>query len=803
LLTLPVARNFSLTKSFLVISIFAILAACGGGGAKAPDTGTGGTPTGGGVGNIPGTASGTTNTATGLQLLVSNQTMPSAGGQTVDITVVALNASGRALTDKEILVSVTDPVTTGKVFTTTFPTDNKTGSDGTLTGKLNLGTSKQNRTVTITATADGISSDNTVDVSGTEITLSGTTSLVLNQSTTVTISLKDSAGNPIQGAPVTITSKNGNEFRDLSGNLLTTAPVTNRSGQVVVNVKAINSGADVVTASTLGATGTSNLSISGSSFAFVQPSPATDTNVAVNTAQQIRLRWVEGSVPQNGQVITLSSTRGTITPASGNVTNAQGELTATIQSSSAGEAIVQASAAGGTPSTTLRFVFVTTSASSVNVQADRTTVAVNTSGADTNRATVTAIVRDSANNLVKDARVQFQIAQDVTGGRLSGTEDITDVSGSATVDYIAGTTSSSNQGVVIKATVVDVGGSVPAVQPAGLSNTVNLTVGGQSLFVRLATDNKVSTLAPNFTKLFSALVTDAAGNPVPGARVQFEIKPAQPPIPAYQKGAYFVSNAAWRKVYDDAVCFNEDLNLNGVLDALVSEDLNYNGKLDAGEDQNINNIVDLRAPFNFDIGNTGVALKSEDIRHVNGILDPSEDVNGNFVLDSGEDTDADGILDPKEDLNNDNILDPGEDTRLNVPPNGILDDDEDIFRNGILDLNEKNPTTDETLHQNGFNDANEDFNLDGNLTPGNVATATSNILTDALGFATTTVAYSQDFATWATVTLTAKVSVAGSETTSSVTFTLPGLAADYTTITAEPPGRISPFGQRRNCSSRF
>ena len=357
MLTLLNARRLSLVRSFFVISVLAVIAACGGGGAKAPDTGTGGTPTGGGVGNIPGTASGTTNTATGLQLLVSNQTMPSAGGQTVDITVVALNASGRALTEKEILVSVTDPVTTGKVFTTSFPTDNKTGTDGTLTGKLNLGTSKQNRTVTITATADGISSDNTVDVSGTEITLSGTTSLVLNQSTTVTISLKDSAGNPIQGAPVTITSKNGNEFRDLSGNLLTTAPVTNRSGQVVVNVKAINSGADVVTASTLGATSTANLSISGSSFAFVQPSPAADTNVPVNTPQQIRLRWVEGNVPQNGQAITLSSTRGTITPTSGNVTNAQGELTATIQSSSAGEAIVQASAAGGTPSTTLRFVF--------------------------------------------------------------------------------------------------------------------------------------------------------------------------------------------------------------------------------------------------------------------------------------------------------------------------------------------------------------------------------------------------------------------------------------------------------------
>ena len=298
------------------------------------------------------------------------------------------------------------------------------------------------------------------------------------------------------------------------------------------------------------------------------------------------------------------------------------------------------------------------------------------------------------------------------------------------------------------------------------------------MFVRLATDNKVSTLAPNFTKLFSALVTDAAGNPVPGARVQFEIKPAQPPIRAYSKGAYFVFGDRWEKGYE-AFCFNEDLNLNGVLDAFVSEDLNYNGKLDGSEDQNGNGIIDLRAPFNFDIGDTGVVFKSEDLFRTNGILDSVED------------------------LNNNGILDPGEDTLLNVQPNGVLDFDEDIYLNDILDLNEKDPSQDEKIHQNGFPDANEDFNLDGNLTPGNVATATSNILTDALGFATTTVAYTQDFATWATVTLTAKVSVAGSETTSSVTFTLPGLAADYTNKTVSPPGRISPFGQRRNCSSRF
>jgi hypothetical protein len=793
--TLPIARFFSFAKVLIVVSFMMGLAACGGGGAKAPSTGQ----TSGGVGNIPGVEPGATSTATSLQLLVSKPTMPSAGNETIGITVVVLNAAGRALTDKLVDVIVTDSVTSGFAFLTNTPT--KTDTDGLLIGKLNLGTNKQNRTITIKAKADNVETTNTVDVVGTEITLSGTTSLVLNQTTTVTISLKDSAGNPLQGAPVAITSRAGNELRDSSDNLLQAAnpPTTNRSGQVVVKVKAVVSGTDVITASALGATNTATLTISGSSFAFVQPpSPATDTNVVVNTDQTIRVRWVEGGVPQNGQVISLSATRGTITPSSG-TTNAQGELDATIRSSSAGEAIVQASAASGTPSTTLKFIFVTTSASSVNVQADRTTVSINANGSDTSRATVSAVVRDSANNLVKDARVQFQITQDVTGGRLSGTEDITDVSGTATVDYIAGTTSSSNQGVIVTAKVVDVNGNTAAVSPANLSNTVNLTVAGQSLFIRLSTDNKVASTSPNFTKLFSALVTDAAGNPVTNARVQFEIKPAQPPVRAYGKGAYFVKGARWEKGYE-ALCFNEDLNLNGVLDALISEDLNYNGKLDPDEDINNNGFIDLRVPPSpaIDIGDIGgLPLSSEDVFQGNGILDPGEDIaRVNGVLDFGEDTNSNGKLDPGEDIPQKNgILDDGEDLKT-VAPNEILDSNEDLYQNGILDPAER-------LHIDGIVDVNEDFNRDGSLTPGNVATATSNIVTDALGFATTTVAYSQNFANWATMTLTAKVSVAGSETTSSVTFTLPGLAADYINITADPPGRISPFGQRRNCSSRF
>lgn len=757
---LPLNRFTLYFKILLLTSLLGGIVGCGGGGAKAPSTGT----PAAGPGTIPGTTPGATSSADSIQLLVSSQSIPSAGNTTVALTAVVLNTNGRALTDKAVTLAVVDPAISGKAFLTGVP--DKTDTNGLLIGTLNLGTNKANRIITIRASADSATATNTVDVVGTALTISGATSLVSNATTPITVSLKDSGGNPLQGETIALTSSQGNT-------LSSAAPVTNRSGQVVVDVTGTRAGTDTITASALGTSSATTIVVSGSDFSFIFPSPPSNTDVPVNASQLIKIRWREGNVPQNNRAISVSATRGTVAITSpGGVTDANGELTATITSASAGPTTVQASASGGSPSTSLNFIFVTSSATAVNVQADRTTIPINVAGSDTNRATVTAIVRDSANNLVKNARVQFQIFQDNTGGRLSGTEDITDVSGAATVDYIAGTTSSQNEGVIIKAIVIDVGGIPGAVTPPNLSNTVSLTVAGQSLFIRLSTDNRVSRSPPNFTKLYSALVTDAAGNPVPNARVQFEIRPAQAPIRAYAKGVYVVGASQWSQRVA-AECFNEDLNLNGVLDGLVSEDTNYNGVLDPGEDQNGNGIIDGRAPYGVDIGNTGTFIGSEDINS-NGRLDPAV---------PAEDLDGDSILDPGEDLNGNGVLDPA------IPA-------EDTNENGILELGE-------TLHIDGIIDVNEDFNRDLSLTPGNVATATTNVNTDALGFATTTVAYGQDFATWANVSLTAKITVAGSETTSSLTFTLQGLAADYTDLTAAPPGVISPFGARRNCSSKF
>ncbi|MEO6023070.1 MAG: hypothetical protein ABIP64_08145, partial [Burkholderiales bacterium] len=165
----PPNRICSFFKILLSVSLLASMIACGGGGAKAPET----TPPSTG---IPGTDPGATSAASSIQLLVASQTMPSSGSETVQITVVALNNNGRALTGKAVVLAVVDPALTGKAFLTNSLPD-ETDANGLFISKLNLGTNKANRTITIRATADGVTATNTVDVVGTTITIGGATSL--------------------------------------------------------------------------------------------------------------------------------------------------------------------------------------------------------------------------------------------------------------------------------------------------------------------------------------------------------------------------------------------------------------------------------------------------------------------------------------------------------------------------------------------------------------------------------------------------------------------------------------------------
>lgn len=95
-------------------------------------------------------------------------------------------------------------------------------------------------------------------------------------------------------------------------------------------------------ASYSGTIGTQTVSISAVDLSFV--SPASNTTVNIDAAQSVT-RFLNNGVGVAGQTVTFSTTRGTVIRDA--VTNAAGDVTVSISSSTAGAATVLAQLSGG------------------------------------------------------------------------------------------------------------------------------------------------------------------------------------------------------------------------------------------------------------------------------------------------------------------------------------------------------------------------------------------------------------------------------------------------------------------------
>ena len=561
-----------LSASLFLAATLAVLAGCGSGGAPpGPET------------PVP------VDPATGpavesIQLLASSPQMLSAGGtaNAVDLTAIVISATGQAVGGKTVTFSKN---TDTSAFFSNISGGGVSDSNGQVTAKLNLGSEKTNRTITVTATADSAPATNSVDVTGTTITISGNSSLAFGASTTLTFSVKDSAGTALPNMTVSVASATGNTI-----SLTPATGITNSSGQITATVTAAVAANDTITASAAGTSATQALTISPDSFVFTAPAlaaGATSIDIPLGTSPAVSVNWTKAGVAQAGKTVDFTASRGTVA-GSPSTTNAAGDTPGvTISSTSAGPAIITARDPSGAPAVTLDVIFVATSASTATVQAIPGTIQVTTGAASqtNNSSTISVAVRDAANNLVKNAGVSFTITDDPSGGRLTSSSGTTDVSGSTSVTYVAGTTSSAQNGVIIRATVNSIGG----VAIAPVIGTTTLTVSGQSLQVRLGTDNQVGVTAQNAnTKTYLALVTDAAGNPVVGTTVQFALRPGR-----YEKGVFVAGLTTWQQAVT-ATCANEDVNFNGSLDLVgnvpgTGEDVvNSSGTLEPGAVASVN-----------------------------------------------------------------------------------------------------------------------------------------------------------------------------------------------------------------------
>jgi hypothetical protein len=443
--------------------------------------------------------------------------------------------------------------------------NSNSGDDGTARALLTTRNNPENRTITITATSGALSDSITVNVVGTEVNFNGATSIILNDSAPITLLLSDSDGDGIPGQVIALTTD--------QGTLDNAAPITNASGQVSVNFTATESGLTTITATALNASTRFNINVQQDDFSF---SMLPTAELALNQNHPLRLRWFRNNQPFVDGEVSVTASRGTISvagvPGSNTAaTDAQGFVTVDIRSAFAGPASISAigrDSNGDEVTARATLEFIATTVSSVFVDATPDVI-----GPEGQTATITAVVRDGAGNLVKGKAVNFRLFADSTGGSITPNTAITDSNGIASTVYNSSAISAKD-GVTIEA------------QSDGVTALTSLTVGDRAFDISIGTGNKIdSPDTSTYKKQFAVFVTDAAGRPIRDAQLTAT---ATPPLGiAYAKGSWaWDPNARVWGAVQSVYCANEDTNGNGRLD--TGEDFNGDGQLTPGNVVSIN-----------------------------------------------------------------------------------------------------------------------------------------------------------------------------------------------------------------------
>lgn len=469
-------------------------------------------------------------------------------------------------TDSGDIQAVTRSVIDNQESYTADAASGVTDISGQAYARLTTVGNANNRTVITSATSQNLTNTIPIEVVGTKITLSGTNAVILNNTLTLDLSLKDSANRGLANQTLTLNSSLGNS-------LSSSSIVTNSAGQASVVVTANNAGTDTITASKVGAdSGMFVINISNDNFTINTSPTAGVTEIPLNTSQGFIVHWDKAGVPQLNEQLNVATTRGNLSTTS-ILTNTSGEGIFTLQSTNAGPAIVTVSSAvNGGPSRDINVEFIATNAAKMEVQAASPVIKVNQAGNSTEQSEVIAIVRDAENNLVKNKLVNFTV-NDITGGRLTQNSAITDSFGQARTVYIAGSTSSASNGVKVTAMVAD----TPSVQ-----SSVSLTVAQESAFISVGSGNAlVDEGGIRYSLFHTVLVTDSNGTPVSNATVNLTVHPL-----TYTKMGGFNDEGS---IISGETCTNEDINFNGILEA--GEDFNNNARLDPGNVITVDKLV--------------------------------------------------------------------------------------------------------------------------------------------------------------------------------------------------------------------
>jgi len=503
-------------------------------------------------------------------LLVSDtSTIPSDNATSANLTAYVQDANNNFIPG----VTVSFVPSSGGIAVTQAVTDD----NGVATATLSTLGDPSNRTITVTATADKISTSANIDVTGTTLQLQGPTALTTGQVATYTISLTDAGAKGIAGTDITITAP-----ADLT--VSTTTVTTDSQGRATFTATGGTGGAGGLTVAGLGLTTTLNVTVNGDALSFT--APAANINIPLGVSKTFTVHWAQNNTAVANQPIDFATTRGCInspvTACSSTATattDASGNASVTIVSNNAGGATVSATTATAITAT-LTSQFIATVASSIDVQPSVFVLAPGDS------STINAVVRDVNNNLVTGATVVFSL-NDITGGTLTTAAAKTDLEGRAQSVYTAGSVTSAAGGVQVTATV----------QGTAVAKTVGLTVAARQVFISIGTGNEIS--EPNAAQYaipYVIQVTDSTGAGVKGVALSMSVLSQR-----YFKGHRVAGTSAWGTCYtipqDSANCIVGTPPSATVTMGCADEDFNRNGVLDPGENKNGNNPATISPAF--------------------------------------------------------------------------------------------------------------------------------------------------------------------------------------------------------------
>ena len=490
-----------------------------------------------------------------LELYANNIQLASSGSDEVEL--IALVKNEQSVLMEGVEVSFSAQTGDGVELQLIQP---ETAADGTARAVLTSRNDKSNRTITITAGAGSLSESVDITIRGTEVIINGASSVILNDTVDYTIRLQDSDGQPIDNEDVVLSVTNGT--------LSSTAVNTGANGQATVSYTASASGENTITASALNAETSFTVQVQQDEFNFVN---LPTEEVPLGQTQTITVQWRQDNTPVVGQEVTFSASRGVIDGDSTVQTDAEGQASIDISANNAGISSITATASDGSGNvlvsalTQIEFIATTPA----TIIADAT---LDNLGPDGQTSTISAVVRDVNNNLVKNSVVNFTVS-DVSTGFVSPSQATTDSKGIATTVFTSGSVSS-NEAVIITASIAD---------DESISDEVALTVGARAFDIVIGTGNEIETPSTtSYLKKFAVFVSDSSGRPVSDVNLTASVNPVKyNEDGVYLKGRWVYNDvdSIWN-VVDVFQCDNEDKNDNGILDE--GEDTNKDQQLTPG-----------------------------------------------------------------------------------------------------------------------------------------------------------------------------------------------------------------------------